>query len=158
MVNLYLTKRLSRGRRLTRKERFKKNTGGGDLLLKKIFQKDPLFRLNTHDYLTHIKNKKKIKFFKVKRYKRIKKQLVCLNFPKLVYTKKSLGVRMGKGKGGGKKWSVKLTAGMPIITLNNWSAPKAYRVLGLLKKLLPGKFYVYFTKIYNRQTGKIRSL
>lgn len=103
MINLYLTKRLSRGRRLTRKERFKKSSGDGDLLIKKIFQKDPLFRLNTHEYLSHIKNKSRVKFFKLKRYKRIKKQLICLNFPKLLYTRKSSGVRMGKGKGGGKK-------------------------------------------------------
>jgi len=146
MINLYLTKRLSKGRRLTRKERFKKSAGDGDLLIKKIFQKDPLFRLNTHEYLSHIKNKSRIKFFKIKRYKKIKKQLVCLNFPKLLYTRKSAGVRMGKGKGGGKKWSVRLTPGMPIITLNNWGGPKSYRILNFLKKILPGRFYPYFSK------------
>jgi ribosomal protein L16/L10AE len=79
--------------KLTKKDKYKKISENS---LKRIFlKKDDFFKKNINNFSEHNKKYKII----LKKYKKNFKSFIYLNMPFTIFTKKSIGSRMGKGKG-----------------------------------------------------------
>lgn len=161
LINLTLKKNITKKKRLTRKERFKKGQET-QKLTRRMSKKPELYRFNFREssFYTYLPKEKRQYFKKVKlkQYKRLKTNFICFNLPKLPYVRKSLGVRMGKGKGQVKKWGIVLKAGFPVISLFNWKHFKAMYLLKLIRHFLPGNFHICVPRKNNQLQNHVFSI
>ena len=106
MLNFYIRKRVSRFRRGTRKEYYKKLKEKGNRV--KFRYKDEKYLMKRYSSKRVIVSKlpeylssqfKPHKRVYLNRYRRKKNTYICFNSKKLPFSKKSTNSRMGKGKG-----------------------------------------------------------
>lgn len=91
-----------------------------------------------------------------RKFKKLRSFYLKFNF--ISSTLKSIGIRMGKGKGEPKKWHSPISFGQCIVQLRKDVKPfKAFLALKQLKYRLPFKTYIYFSNprvlygLYNRK-------
>ena len=129
----YISKILSLRAKLSRKMRFRKKK------LSESFQKTDLMFSNANKIFTYTNQKN----FNVKSYFLVKKKIkkyFLINLPQIPLSRKPLNMRMGKGKGGVKSWTVNINAGTPFITLKSSRFKRNIFILNSLFKLLPSSF------------------
>ena len=73
-------------------------------------------------------------------------RVIFIKFPQISKTKKSLGIRMGKGKGEVSDWFCKISAGSIICELNTFNKPLGIKALKTAKFRLPIKTKIIFEK------------
>lgn len=131
LINLFLNKKSIKFSKKTKKDQFKKIT---DINLRKLsFNKDNFILKN----LMNLKESKlKKKYFK--KFKK-KKSFTFFNLPFLSFTKKSIGSRMGKGKGSVNNWYIQIYSGYNILFFINWDNNLMKYILKFLIKILPNK-------------------
>lgn len=119
-LNFILNKKKTRKKKMSRKEKFKRGAASSKLITLKI-NKTELAKFgnkNMFNYL-NIKDRKKIKVHFLKKSTIFRKKIIVVNLPLTPYTKKTVGLRMGKGKGSVKNFQFKLRAGLNLITFKN---------------------------------------
>jgi len=80
--------------------------------------------------------------------KRKEKQKIWFRcIPDIPITAKSLGLRMGKGKGAIKYWSARLRAGKVIFQINRMTKRREVKALHLIKKVLPVPTKIILNKV-----------
>jgi hypothetical protein len=102
LLRFFFNRLLSKTKHYSRKERFKRAKKNIDRLEKNFINKGNIFYKRFFDDFNYLKKKDKkklrFKFFKLKKRK-FKRFYIFINIYLLPYTKKSVGSRMGKGKG-----------------------------------------------------------
>lgn len=129
MINFLVSKKINIVKKLTKKEKYKKTV---DHSLKKLF----FIKNNFIKNFNKIPEKNDIF---IKKYKIITKIILIFQLPKISYTRKSQGLRMGKGKGSVYSWFFNINAGWRLIYFLNWNNFLIKYFLNIFKKLLPGK-------------------
>lgn len=69
-------------------------------------------------------------------------------FPNCSITSKSIGSRMGNGKGNVSNWCCYIREGQVLVELNNITQNMAFKILNKIKKYLPIKTKIIFLKKY----------
>jgi len=142
-LNFILNKKKTRKKKMSRKEKFKRGAASSKLITLKI-NKTELAKFgnkNMFNYL-NIKDRKKIKVHFLKKSTIFRKKIIVVNLPLTPYTKKTVGLRMGKGKGSVKNFQFKLRAGLNLITFKNWSSVILLKILNMINKKLPNAFVI----------------
>jgi len=119
-LNFILNKKKTKKKKMSRKERFKKGSSSTKLTMLKI-NKTELSKFgnkNMFNYLT-LNERKNIKVHFFKKPHTLKKKNTIINLPLTPYTKKTVGLRMGKGKGSVKSFQFKLRSGLSLILFKN---------------------------------------
>lgn len=119
-LNFILNKKKVKKKKMSRKEKFKRGAAASKLITLKI-NKTELNKFgnkNIFNYLT-INERKNIRVHFLKKSPLLKKKMVVVNLPLAPYTKKTVGLRMGKGKGPVKNFQFKLRAGLSLILFKN---------------------------------------
>lgn len=129
IINFFISKKINIIKKLQKKEKFKKIT---ETSIKKLFFKKNNFYKNI-DNIVYKNN------IFIKKYKVTTKKILIFQLPKISYTKKSLGVRMGKGKGSIYSWFLNINSGWRLIYFLNWNINLIKYLFFSLKNLLPGK-------------------
>lgn len=120
---------------MSKKDKFKKITDG---VLKRTFlNKNLFYKKNINNIIEHLKKNKII----LKRYLRKIKTFIYINLNFKNLTKKSIGSRMGKGKGSNTNFFFLIPAGFPLMFLLNWNNKILKYLIFFLIKILPGKNY-----------------
>lgn len=147
-LNFILNKKKTKKKKMSRKEKFKR--GASALKLNSLrINKTELNKFgnkNIFSYL-NIKEKKRIKVHFLKKTRLFKKKIIVINLPLTPYTKKTVGLRMGKGKGPVKNFQYKIKPGMTIVFFKNWGLGSLSNILYTIKKKLPHAFRVNLPKI-----------
>ena len=128
---------------MSRKEKFKRGAAASKLITLKI-NKTELNKFgnkNIFNYLT-INERKNIRVHFLKKSPLFKKKMVVVNLPLAPYTKKTVGLRMGKGKGPVKNFQFKLRAGLSLILFKNWNSISLLNILNMINKKLPNAFSI----------------
>lgn len=142
-LNFILNKKKLKKKKMSRKEKFKRGAASSKLITLKI-NKTELNKFgnkNIFNYLT-INEKKNIKVHFLKKPPFFKKKMIVVNLPLAPYTKKTVGLRMGKGKGPVKNFQFKLRAGLSLVLFKNWSSTPLLQILNMINKKLPNAFFV----------------
>lgn len=101
-----------------------------------------------------IKKGEDLNTIRIKDRKRVTKFIASI-FPKVSYTKKPLGTRMGKGKGAIDRWGFVVKRGRIIIQLTSvLKAELALRCLKQLQYRLPFKSSIIIQEQLDKQRGK----
>lgn len=141
LINFFLRKSISKFRRQSRKEYYKKLNEKGTRTKKRIRpEKDIIKRFSTVKLLKnfwYFEYLKKPRIYLAK-YRRIYNNYLCFNSKKFPFSKKSTNSRMGKGKGNIKNWYIQFFSGKTIFYLLRWNSPIALFVLKLVKMYIPG--------------------
>lgn len=119
-LNFILNKKKVKKKKMSRKEKFKRGAASSKLITLKI-NKTELNKFgnkNIFNYLT-INERKSIKVHFLKKPSSFKKKMIFVNLPLIPYTKKTVGLRMGKGKGPVKNFQFKLKAGLSLVSFKN---------------------------------------
>jgi ribosomal protein L16/L10AE len=119
-LNFILNKKKVKKKKMSRKEKFKRGAASSKLITLKI-NKTALSKFgnkNIFNYLTS-NERKNIKVHFLKKPAVFKKRVIIVNLPLAPYTKKTVGLRMGKGKGPVKNFQFKLRAGLNLISFKN---------------------------------------
>jgi len=120
---------------MSRKERFKRGASQTKLTALRI-NKTELSKFgnkNIFKYL-NVRERKNIKVHFLKKNIILKKKIYILHLPLVPYTKKTVGLRMGKGKGSVKNFQYRLRAGMPIILFRGWNMFSLNKIAVMIKK------------------------
>lgn len=169
MLNLFLVKCVKKFRRISKKDKFRKIIGEY-IIRKRFINKQIAYRLGivalfSESKMKYIRKRSQLKILKYKRRvsrhirpessfikaKKYSRSYVCFDLPKVPFTRKPIGSRMGKGKGAIKAWYIRVYPGCKIISIRNWKSRSSYYILRLILLFLPGKNYV------TRPTGSKRN-
>lgn len=115
--NFILNKKKTRKKKMSRKEKFKRGASQTKLTALRI-NKTELNKFGNKNIFAYLNNneKKKIKVHFLKKTINFKKKMFILHLPLIPYTKKTVGLRMGKGKGPVKNFQYKLKPGLTLIS------------------------------------------
>jgi ribosomal protein L16/L10AE len=119
-LNFILNKKKMKKKKMSRKEKFKRGSAAAKLTVLKI-NKTELSKFgnkNMFNYL-NLNEKKNIRVHYLKKIPTLKKKTIVINLPLTPYTKKTVGLRMGKGKGSVKNFKFTLRSGLSLILFKN---------------------------------------
>lgn len=141
LVNFFLRKCVSKFRRTSRKEYYKKLKEKDNRVKKRIKGDKQLLKRFSFNRILKKKFKKKLnkKIFYLNKYRRIHNTYICFNSKRIPFTKKSSNSRMGKGKGKLKNWFMTIRSGKILFYLLRWNSSYSLYALKTLKMYLPGK-------------------
>lgn len=142
LVNFFLRKCVSKFRRSSRKEFYKKLKEKDNKVKKRIKGDKQLLKRFSFNRILKKSNKKKNlnkKIFFLNKYRRIHNSYICFNSKKLPFTKKSTNSRMGKGKGKLKNWFMRIRSGKILFYLLRWNSNYSLYALKTIEMYLPGK-------------------
>jgi len=119
-LNFILNKKRVKKKKMSRKEKFKRGAASNKLAMLKI-NKTELSKFGNRNIFNYLNTteRKNIKVHFLKKPKILKKKIIVVNLPLTPYTKKTVGLRMGKGKGPVKNFQFKLMAGLHLISFKN---------------------------------------
>lgn len=142
-LNFIINKKRVKKKKMSRKEKFKRGAASSKLITLRI-NKTELSKFgnkNIFNYLT-INERKNIKVHFLKKPSILKKKMIFVNLPLIPYTKKTVGLRMGKGKGPVKNFQFKLKAGLSLVSFRNWNSISLLGILNMINKKLPNAFSI----------------
>lgn len=104
LFRFFFNRLLSKTRRMSRRERFKKanRSNSSKLEVASLKKKDFFYNKFSEVFRDNKRKRKKklqFKFFKLKKRPKTRRSYLFLNINMIPYTKKAVGSRMGKGKG-----------------------------------------------------------
>lgn len=154
VLNLFFKKSVKKFRRISKKDRFRKIIG--EYIIRKHFiNKQASYVFGMGIIFKGFKRPRSLRKMtktraRWRKMKRIVRSFICFNLPKIPYTRKPIGARMGKGKGAIKAWFIRVYPGCQLLSLRNWKTRPAFYVLNLISLFLPGKNYITKPAIFKR--------
>lgn len=150
LFRFFFNRLLSKTRRMSRRERFKKaNRSNVHRLDRSVLKKKDFFYNKFTEITRSTKKKKmKFKFFRLRKRQKNRRAYLFLNINMVPFTKKAVGSRMGKGKGAVKNWFFNIKSGYPLFLFRNWNLFLLYFGIRKLKIFLPGKWLMFYNDSY----------